>query len=156
MGLFPYTFRGSLKSYNSWKSQPCSAGAPFHPCTAGEAPQAQLKNLLCTSSAPGTAVKTTQSTAGRVLSAQLAHVGLPQEHIQSQGPRVGLLWAELATFHCGGFLGISPFARGRSMAGLISMRRPGVQSCAEGCNCLSCAQNISCASQVFTQGKTKS
>lgn len=159
MGLFPNIFEGSLKSsFNSWESQPCSAGAPLHLCTAGKAPQAQLKNHLCTFSAPGTAEKTTQGTAGWVISAQLALVGLPQEHIQSQEPGVGLLRAvaELAMFHCGGLVGISPFAHGRDTAGLISMWGPGVQSCAEGCNCLSCAQNISCASQIFTQGKTKS
>lgn len=93
-GLFPYVFGGSLSSpCYSWKSQPCSAGAPSRLCTAGEAPQAQLKNHLCTSSAPGTAVETTQGTAGSVISAQLAHMGLPQEHIQPQGPRVRLLRA---------------------------------------------------------------
>lgn len=94
MGLFPNIFEGSLKSpCNSWESLPCSAGASFHLCTAGEAPQAQLKNHLCTSSGPGTAVKATQGTAGRVISAQLALVGLSQEHIQSQGPGMGLLRA---------------------------------------------------------------
>lgn len=94
LGLFLKIFEGSLKSpCNNWISQPCSAGAPFHPRAAGEAPQAQLENHLCTSSAPGTAVKTTQGTAGRVISAQLALVGLPQERIQPQGPGVGLLRA---------------------------------------------------------------
>lgn len=152
MGLFPNIFEGSLKSpCNSWKSHPCSSGVPFHPGTAGEAPQAQLKNHLCTSSAPGTAAKTNQGTAERVISEQVALVGLPQEHIQSQGLGVGLLRAVSRAGHVSlwWFKGNYSLCMGQWL-GWAGLRGPWVQGCAERCNCLSCAQNISCASQIFT------
>lgn len=148
---------------HSWKNQPCAAGPPSHPCTAGEASLAQLKDHLGTSAAPGTAGTAMQGTAGQVTPAQLAHVGLPRTSLRSTPRPVGPEWggrglrAALAVFHSGGLIRVSTFTRGTAGPGLICMRGPGGRrGYAEGCNCLGCAQNISCASQIFTQGKTKS
>lgn len=53
-----------------------------------------------------------------------------------------------------------PARRAWGEPGLICIEgaggRGGWQRSDKGCNCLGCAQNISCASQIFTQGKTKS
>jgi len=178
-GAFPLHFiRGSLSS-------PCTAGkaspAQLEPPPAlaqleGD-PQAQLGNHLCTSAAtstagmvtlaqqdgdPGTAGWVTQSPAGRVSPAHLAGVGLPMASPKSTSSPAGLErggrgpWAALTVVPGGGLMGVPPLTWGTGGPGRICMRGRRGGGAAEGCNCLGCAQNISCASQIFTQGKTKS
>lgn len=98
MGRFPCIFGGSLSSpctagkaphKHSWKSQPCTAGPPPTPAQLERHPQAQLKNHLCISAAPGTAGRANQGTAGRVTPATLAHVGLPRASPKSTSSPAG-------------------------------------------------------------------